>query len=388
MITVRVKYNDTNANIEFPCDESYLYAKLAELHVPDDEKASPKLFVEEVMDFDELKCLEDNFVDLDELNYFAKRLDSMDGNGIVKTKAAISLGGLKTMPDLINLTFNEHYYTLIQDMSSPERIGKTHMLTREGGMTESEMLSYDFAKIGKDLIKSGQAKLTAYGLLVTNDDLEYERPYNGRTFPAFYYDDRKICLSLEYKGENEYIYLPDLPIAIEKSLNRLGAESIEDCKLQFDSINYPNKEIDAILTKVLENDGVNALNALANNIKFYCTEEDLNNFPDIVEYVGAEDFDTIMKISETPDSFTILRNVWNDEQLGKKWMDDYTDYYSNDDIMDFFDFEAYGEHIREETDGKFMDYGDYICVEEGMTIKEVLARVERQTSDMAMQGYT
>ena len=54
MITLRVNYNDTNANIEFPCDESYLYAKLAELHVPNDEKASPKLFVEEVIDFDEL----------------------------------------------------------------------------------------------------------------------------------------------------------------------------------------------------------------------------------------------------------------------------------------------------------------------------------------------
>ena len=40
-----------------------------------------------------------------------------------------------------------------------------------------------------------------------------------------------------------------------------------------------------------------------------------------------------MKISETPDSFTILHNVWNDEQLGRKWMDDYTDYYSNDGVF-------------------------------------------------------
>lgn len=49
---------------------------------------------------------------------------------------------------------------------------------------------------------------------------------------------------------------------------------------------------------MLENDGVNALNALANNIKFYCTEERLNSFRNMVEYVGTEDFDTIMKISE------------------------------------------------------------------------------------------
>ena len=186
MITVRVNYNDTNANIEFPCDESYLYAKLAKLHVPDDEKASPKLFVEEVIDFDELKCFEENFVDLDELNYFAKRLDSFDSQGVMKFKSAISLGWLTTMHDLINLTFNEHYYTLIQDMSSPEKIGKQHYLTRNGGISESKMLEIDFKKIGKDLIKSSQAKLTAYGLIVVNDDLEYQRPYNGRTFPAFY----------------------------------------------------------------------------------------------------------------------------------------------------------------------------------------------------------
>ena len=386
MITVRVNYNETNTNIDFPCDEVYLYSKLAELHVPDEEKVYTKLFIEEVMDFDELKCLEERFIDLDELNYFAKRLDSMDSKELMKFKAVMSMEGLKTMPDLINMTFNDHYYTLIQDMSSPEKIGKQHYITRNGGVSEREMLEIDFARIGKNLIKSGQAKLSAYGLLVVNDDLEYERPYNGRTFPPFYYDDRKISLMLEYKGEKEYIYLPDLPIAINKALNRLGAESIEDCKLQIDFINYPNKEIDAILTKVLENDGVNALNALANNLKFYCTEEDLNNFPDLVEYVGTDDFDTIMRISETPDSFIILHNVWNDEQLGRRWMEDYTDYNPNDDVMDYFDFDSYGEHIREVTDGKFTDSGDYICVEEGMTIKEVLDKATEQTSDITMGG--
>ncbi|MBR0277295.1 MAG: hypothetical protein IJQ50_02390 [Clostridia bacterium] len=372
MFRVNVIYNDTNTDIEFPCDEQYLYAKLSELHVSDEEKITPKLFVKEVMDFDELKCIEESFIDLDELNYFAKRLDSFDGKELVKTRAAMALEELKTMPDLINLTFNSHYYTLIQDMSSPERIGKQHYMTRNGGASEKELSEIDFARIGKKLITSGQAKLTPYGLLVVNDDLEYERPYNGKTFPPFYYDDKKIGLSLEYKGEKEYIYLPDLPITIDKALNRLGAESIENCKLQFDSINYPNKEIDTILATVIENDGVNALNALANNLKFYCTEEDLNNFPDIVGYVGTDDFDTLMKITERIQSFIILRNVWDENQLGIEWMKNYTEYDPNDEIMEYFDFNEYGEHILEETDGKFMDNGDYICVEEGKSIKEVL----------------
>ena len=66
MFRTNVNYNDTNIIIDFPCDEVYLYSKLAELHVPDEEKVSPKLFIEEVMDFDELKCIEESFIDLDE----------------------------------------------------------------------------------------------------------------------------------------------------------------------------------------------------------------------------------------------------------------------------------------------------------------------------------
>lgn len=35
MITATVKYNDNYTDIEFPCSEAYLSAKLMEIHVDD-----------------------------------------------------------------------------------------------------------------------------------------------------------------------------------------------------------------------------------------------------------------------------------------------------------------------------------------------------------------
>lgn len=39
MFNCNIRYNDTNVNIKFPCTNLTLFAKLADLHVPDDEKS-------------------------------------------------------------------------------------------------------------------------------------------------------------------------------------------------------------------------------------------------------------------------------------------------------------------------------------------------------------
>ena len=36
MFNCNIRYNDTNVNIKFPCTNLTLFAKIADLHVPDD----------------------------------------------------------------------------------------------------------------------------------------------------------------------------------------------------------------------------------------------------------------------------------------------------------------------------------------------------------------
>ncbi len=78
MITATVRYNDNYADIEFPCSDSYLCSKLMELHVDDPDQIT--LFLFNMIEPEELSCLKDRFVNLDELNYLAKRMNSFFGD--------------------------------------------------------------------------------------------------------------------------------------------------------------------------------------------------------------------------------------------------------------------------------------------------------------------
>ena len=72
MIKVTVRYNDHLVDIHFPCSETTLRSALMEIHAADDNP--PELFVTDVIFPEELDHLKDRFVNLDELNYLAKRI--------------------------------------------------------------------------------------------------------------------------------------------------------------------------------------------------------------------------------------------------------------------------------------------------------------------------
>lgn len=73
MITATVKHNDNYADIEFPCSEAYLSAKLMEIHV--DDLSSITHYISAITEPKELSFLKDKMINLDELNYLAKRMD-------------------------------------------------------------------------------------------------------------------------------------------------------------------------------------------------------------------------------------------------------------------------------------------------------------------------
>lgn len=77
MIKVTVQYNDHLVDIHFPCSETTLQAALMEIHAADDNP--PELFIKDVVFPEELGHLKDRFVNLDELNYLGKRMESFFG---------------------------------------------------------------------------------------------------------------------------------------------------------------------------------------------------------------------------------------------------------------------------------------------------------------------
>ena len=68
-----------------------------------------------------LKRLEETLVDLDELDYLAKRLDGFDMGEALQFQAATSAKGISSIQDFINLTFCCQQITVVQDFRDSEK---------------------------------------------------------------------------------------------------------------------------------------------------------------------------------------------------------------------------------------------------------------------------
>ena len=131
MIKLKIRYYNDQTDIRFPCTEKALQEALAEI---DAEQVRPlELYVTEVVFPEELAFLQDRFVNLDEVNYLAKRMDSFFGDEEYQFYEAMKLEDFNTLPDLINLSFNLNRYPLIQDISDMGKIHKRLLSLPDAG---------------------------------------------------------------------------------------------------------------------------------------------------------------------------------------------------------------------------------------------------------------
>lgn len=114
-----------------------------------------------------LKRLEGKPVNIDELDYLAKRLDSFcyAQEGAQFQCAAVSYD-YSDMTDLINLTFSCQQVTVITDFSDLEQVGRDHYMVLNGGCASKEELdALDGYETALLLIDEGNGVITPYGVL-------------------------------------------------------------------------------------------------------------------------------------------------------------------------------------------------------------------------------
>ena len=111
-----------------------------------------------------LKRLEGKPVNIDELDYLAKRLDSFcyAQEGAQFQGAAVSYD-YSDMTDLINLTFSCQQVTVITDFSDLEQVGRDHYMVLNGGCGSKEELdALDGYETALLLIDEGNGVITPY----------------------------------------------------------------------------------------------------------------------------------------------------------------------------------------------------------------------------------
>ena len=110
-----------------------------------------------------LKCLEGSKVNVDELDYLTKRLDSFADSELAQFQGMVYKLGTSDMTDLINLTFCCQQATVITDFSDLEQIGRDHYLNLHGGCASVEELKQlDGTETAMLLISEHRGTITPY----------------------------------------------------------------------------------------------------------------------------------------------------------------------------------------------------------------------------------
>lgn len=205
-------------------------------------------------------------VNVDELDYLAKRLDSFSEGENIKFEAMASKLNLSSIRDFINLTFCCQRATVITDFSDLERIGKVHALTVSGESMPVEAFErLDYRAVSLDLIQRAPGMVTPYGVVYSNG-MKLEQVYDGQHFPAYLHQTPQLMIELKSGSEGEttgYLYLPCPEKQVERTLARAGCGQ-EGFRMEITMDDLP-PQVSAVVS--LTGDGLDEINELCRAVE-------------------------------------------------------------------------------------------------------------------------
>ena len=207
-----------------------------------------------------LKRLEETLVNLDELDYLAKRLDNIDEKATTFQGAAAA-EGITSIQDFINLTFCYKQVSIVRDFRDLENIGRDHIITTQGrGSSDEEWAAIDFHAVAMDLLQNGDGKITPYGVVYDNG-MKLRPLYTGGPFPAYGCGEPLVVAFKPQEGSEEnFLFLPMAESRLYRVLERSGVIDPKNFELCYID-QAPMEEIISSLS--LEKEDIFMLNRLA-----------------------------------------------------------------------------------------------------------------------------
>ena len=375
------------ATIPFPIPHDQ-YARCMELlealEIGDAVKADCK--VEKIDSFyTVLKRTEMLTVNVEELNYLAKRLDSFDTGEAAQFQAMAHKLELFELKDLINLTFCCQQATVITDFSDISAVGRNHYMNLHGGSARvDELEALDGVETARQLIENGNGAVTPYGVVYDNG-MKLEPVYDGRFFLCYYYKPNAITVAVTSKAEPEdtehitWLFLPMTQEEIDRALQRAGITDPADIRLRLEDTQLPD-EADMLLD--MEQESLADLNALAQATDAL-SSDDMEKLGAVVMLAKPQNAEQIKNLAENLDLFDFALGAHTPVEYGK-YMIQQSGHFDYDENLDaFYDYEKYGLQRMGEEDGMFTDRG-YIAYKGYFSMEEVMNG--SQSNRMEMGG--
>ena len=375
------------ATIPFPIPRDQ-YAHCVELlealEIGDAVKADCK--VERIDSFyTVLKRTEMLTVNVEELNYLAKRLDSFDTGEAAQFQAMAHKLELFELKDLINLTFCCQQATVITDFSDLAAIGRNHYMNLHGGSASvDELNALDGKGTARQLIESGSGTITPYGVVYDNG-MKLEQVYDGRFFPCYYYEPNAITVAVTAKSEPEdtehitWLFLPMVQEEIDRALLRGGITDPSEIRLSLEDSWLPHEVFDLL---DLDHVDISELNALVQALDEF-SDMSIRKYAAAAVMARPHTTEQAKHLAENLDLFDFAPSASTPEEYGKYMIQQSGRFEYDENLDAFYDYEKYGTERMNEEDGMFTDRG-YIAYKGYISMEEVMNG--SQSSHMEMGG--
>ena len=381
------EYGQITIPFPIPRDQyTYCMDLLEALEVGDTVKADCK-----VVEFDSvytvLKRMKALTVNVEELNYLVKRLESFDTGEAAQFQAMAHKLELFELKNLINLTFCCQQATVITDFSDLAAVGRDHYMNLHGGSAKTEELdALDSKETARQLIENGGGTITPYGVVYDNG-MKLEQVYDGRFFPCYYYEPNVITVAVTAKSEPEdtehitWLFLPMVQEEIDRALLRGGITDPTDVRLRLEDSQLPN-EVDVLLD--MEYETLSDLNELAEATDGL-SNADMEKLGAVVMLAEPKSAAQIKNLAESLDLFDFAPGAHSPAEYGKYMIQQSGRFEYDENLDAFYDYEKYGTERMNEEDGMFTDRG-YIAYKGYTSMEEVMNG--SQSSHMEMGGLS
>jgi len=341
--------------------------------------------------FPVLKRMEMLTVNLDELDYLAKRLASFDVGEAAQFQAMAHKLELFELKDLINLTFCCQQATVITDFTNLEAIGRDHYMNLYGGCASTQELEdLDGAETARLLIDSGAGEVTPYGVVYDNG-MDLEQYYDGQHFPAYLYEPCMLMIGLTFRLEPEdtknitWLYLPAARGQLERAMARSGISDPADMRFRFSESMFPD-EVDAAMDFRYEN--IYELNDLALAVSKLSVEAQ-KKLGAVVEMAEPEYASQIRHLAENLNQFEFAPGAHTPAEYGRYMIQDSGHFEYDENLEGFYDYEKFGLQRMEQESGMFTDRG-YVSYHGTMSLDELMmedpAETFREEQGLQMGG--
>lgn len=343
--------------VAFPVSDAELNLRMKGIGIED---TVPVCRMVEVLEKDNpLQRFAGQTLNMDEVNFFAKRMESLSPYERKVLSAYAKDYGVATMQDMINLTFSLQGLSLITDFSDGEQVGKRLYLDEFLAASEAEMQEKNFLEFAEKTFREGRVEVLPYGVFVEHG-FQMQEIYNGKTFPCYVYSESTVAVvELQNQtGDREYLYLPTDICSMNKVKERLQVQDYWELKVTGVENQRLPEQLVPKPEDLKEIEQLTYFNELCQAIECF-DEKMLFRFGMTAEFADTADFKALTGLANGLSDFEIHPGIHSDEEYGKFLVSDAGIFEVNDLLLPHIDYAGLARDRREGTlvSGRYVSGG-------------------------------